>query len=301
MCNFSRFISLTPVETLSKESILNSFESHFHRFGRSQSIETDLGSNFSAARTDLEAGETIDPETYKQIAQGLKSNGVQLVQRAAKSAFIQGSVERSNQIVKRIFPEKRLTVFQLLNVVEFIMHSINRRPIGSSSTLECVRPSDVIPVWSKLQPSESLMKNCSKVISDALREFRHKWDQLYLSCVLRQKKWMESNHTLEIGDLVLITDLLGHHNYPRHGKITATEPDTMGTTRYFIISYKNNKKTMSVKRTAQSLTLVLKRREDEQAQISDSLFWFKENKDSGDKKKIVKVAVQDATEEMIDV
>ena len=165
----------------------------------------------------------------KEVAQELKSTGVQLIQRAAKAAFIQGSVERANQIVKRIFPEKRLTVFQLLNVV------INRRPIGNSSTLECVRPADVIPIWSKLQPSESLVRNCSQVIADALREFRRKWEQLYMSCVLRQKKWMASNHTLEVGDLVLITDLLGHLNYPRHGKITAVESDSMGIIRYFHI------------------------------------------------------------------
>ena len=138
ICNFTRYISLTPVETLSKESILNAFENHFHRFGRSQSIETDMGTNFSAAKTDLETAESIDPTTMKEVAQGLKSTGVQLIQRAAKSAFIQGSVERANQIVKRIFPEKRLTVFQLLNVIEFIMFTINQRPIGSSSTLECV-------------------------------------------------------------------------------------------------------------------------------------------------------------------
>ena len=192
-------------------------------------------------------------------------------------------------------------MFQLLNVIEFITFTINQRPIGSSSTLECVRPADVIPVWSKLRPSELLMRNCSQVISDALKEFQRKWDQLYLSCVLRQKKWMESNHTLEIGDLVLITDLLGHHNYPRHGKITAVEPDTMGITRYFHIEYKNGKKTMSVKRTAQSLTIVLKKLEDEQAQISDTLFWFDDSKDSSDTKKTVKVAVQGATEEIIDL
>ena len=60
ICNFSRFISLTPVESLSKESIINAFENHFHRFGRSLSIETDVGTSLSAAKADLEAGETLD-------------------------------------------------------------------------------------------------------------------------------------------------------------------------------------------------------------------------------------------------
>ena len=127
ICNFSHFISLTPVESLSKESILNAFENYFHRFGRSVSIETDLGTNFSAAKSDLENEETLEENAVKEITQSLKSSGVSLIQRAAKAPWIQGSVERSNQIVKRIFPEKRLAFFQTLNVIEYI-----------------------IPVWSKL-------------------------------------------------------------------------------------------------------------------------------------------------------
>ena len=62
ICNFSRFISLTPVESLSKESILLAFENHFRRFGRSVSIETDLGTNFSAAKSDLENEETVEED-----------------------------------------------------------------------------------------------------------------------------------------------------------------------------------------------------------------------------------------------
>ena len=111
---------------------------------------------------------------------------------------------------------------------------------------------------------------------------------------------MSSKHTLEVGDLVLITDLLGHLNYPRHGKITAVEPDSMGIIRYFHIEYKTGKKTLSVKRTAQSLILVLKKLEDEQAQTMDTLFFYQNDKDFSDKKKI-KVAVQDATNEIIDL
>ena len=42
VCNFSRYISLTPIEDLSKTSILNAFESHFNRYGCSLSIETDI-------------------------------------------------------------------------------------------------------------------------------------------------------------------------------------------------------------------------------------------------------------------
>ena len=122
------------------------------------------------------------------------------------------------------------------------------------------------------------MKNCSQIIADALKEFRRKWVQLYQSCILRQKKWMESNHSLATGDLVLITDLLGKLNDPRHGVIAAVEPDSVGVERYFIVEYKTGSKTMTVKRTAQSLVLVLKKSENERAEISDSLFWHDNEK-----------------------
>ena len=82
VCNFSRFISLTPVESLSKESILNALENHFHRFGRSVSIETDLGTNFSAAKSDLESEESLEENVVVEITQSLKSSGVSLIQRA---------------------------------------------------------------------------------------------------------------------------------------------------------------------------------------------------------------------------
>ena len=134
ICNFSRFISLTPIESLSKTSILNAFESHFLRFGRSLSIETDLGSNFTAAKSDLEAADSLDATDIVEISQNLKSSGVSLIQRVAR-LWIQGGIERANQVVKKIFPEKRLTVFQTLNIIEYIQHVINQRPIGLSTTL----------------------------------------------------------------------------------------------------------------------------------------------------------------------
>ena len=109
------------------------------------------------------------------------------------------------------------------------------------------------------------MKNCSKILSDAIRDFREKWDSLYKSSVLQQKKWMDSNHQLEEQDLVLILDLQTHLNYPRVGRISEIEMDSAGVERYFTVSYKDNnkKKEKSVKRCAQSLVLLLKKSEDD--------------------------------------
>ena len=95
---------------------MNAFESHFNRYGRSLSIETDLGTNFVAAKSVLETEESLEENDVVEINQSLKSSGVTLVQRAARSPWLQGSVERAKQVVKKIFPEKRMTVFQTLNM-----------------------------------------------------------------------------------------------------------------------------------------------------------------------------------------
>ena len=67
-----------------------------------------------------------------------------------------------------------------------------------------------------------------------------------------------------VGDIVLITDLMTTLNYPMIGRITKGEKDTMGTERYFQVEYKKNKRVFStVKRTAQSLCVVMKKDEQE--------------------------------------
>ena len=55
VCHFSRYISLTVVESLSKESILNALNLHSLRFGVSKEIQTDFSTNFCAAKETLEA------------------------------------------------------------------------------------------------------------------------------------------------------------------------------------------------------------------------------------------------------
>ena len=95
----------------------------------------------------MENAELIDNDDIKKISETLKSEGVTLVQRTPKAPFIQGSVERANLLIKKILLGKRMNVFQLMLICEFIMYHINRRPIGISSTLERVRPADILPVW----------------------------------------------------------------------------------------------------------------------------------------------------------
>ena len=104
ICHYSRYISLMPVESLSKASILNTFKAHFLRFGQTQLIETDWGTNFVAARADMITEDTLDKEDVKEITENLKSEGIELTLHVPKTPWITGGVERRNQIVKKVLP-----------------------------------------------------------------------------------------------------------------------------------------------------------------------------------------------------
>ena len=150
-----------------------------------------------------------------------------------------------------------MTVFQLVLICEVIMYYVNKRPIGMSSTLESVRPADILPVWSKVNPSVS-MTGCTKVVESAKQEFLERWNQLYKLSILKQG--FTSNHNLDVGDIVLVTDLLTKLNYPQIGRVTKVDTDHAGFERYFTVEYKKNKKSFSVvKRPAQSLCVVMKK------------------------------------------
>ena len=43
--------------------------------------------------------------------------------------FTQGRIERANVMIKRTLPGKKMTIFQLILVLEFVIFHINRRPL----------------------------------------------------------------------------------------------------------------------------------------------------------------------------
>ena len=130
ICHFTRYITSLPVESLSKTHILDAFRKHFLRYGESKLVECDFGSNFSSARGDLENQDEgfINEDDAKAVTESLKTQGIKMSQRSPLSPLLQGSIECSNLIIKKVMPWKRMTVFQLLNVLEYAIYTVNKRP-----------------------------------------------------------------------------------------------------------------------------------------------------------------------------
>ena len=101
--------------------------------------------------------------------------------------------------------------------------------------------------------------------------------------------------------MILVLDVKNKMGYPKHAQITEVEKDTNNENRYFICKYKNGNKEMKVKRTAQSIVLLIKKAEIEDAKLTDSLFWCPANLDDDQKHGKLKVKAPDATDEIVDL
>ena len=74
ICHLSRYVTVTCVDSLSKENILNAFKLHFLRYVESEVEQTDFGTNFSTAKYDLEAEENVvNEKDLNRITETLNS------------------------------------------------------------------------------------------------------------------------------------------------------------------------------------------------------------------------------------
>ena len=259
ICDYSRYISIVPVESLSAVHLMNALKHHTMRFGHFQRLEVDLGTNFTGAKDDIEA---VDETEANELAREIQKTGAVLVQRSPKSPFLQGSGEHSVKCIKRILPTKHtLTLAEWFLAFNVSMDLVNKRPIGITSTMESFTPSSIIPVWSELEPPTT-MRGCTEVIQRYKDEFFSNWRMFYMDTVVRQNKWFEdSPHSpLQVDDIVLISDLVGSTGYMTMGRVTGTEADTSGHIRYYKVSYKRGDSTKEkcVTRTARSLVFIFR-------------------------------------------
>ena len=87
ICHFSRYVSVSVVEDLSTEGIINAIMAHVVWFGRTKVIESDCGTNYKGAQRLLQANDNEDDLAnikWPEIKSRLKSRGIQLVTREAK-------------------------------------------------------------------------------------------------------------------------------------------------------------------------------------------------------------------------
>jgi len=267
MDQFTRYISAYPLEALDKTSVFNAFQQQFYRFGRPEVIETDLFSTFKSIANDMQRANqpftTPSQEDINSFTQDVQSQGVTIKQRVGYAHWQTGGAERAIGILQNAIGHLKgsRTVFQFINSLDKALFLVNRRPIGLSTTLDSICPSDYYLNSKTTLPAkthEELLSHCS--LNE--RDFIQKWQTLYLQDLLSQKKWFSQNHQLRVHDIVMLLDTKNEFDFPKLAEIIAVSNDSKNNERYFTCRYKTaTGRTSCSTRVAQSLVLILRAEE----------------------------------------
>ena len=306
ICDYSRMISLTMVESLSKDHLLCALQAHFFRYGKSRRVECDLGTNFKSAAShmnqDQESNDSMSEKDINNLQKELQSQGCTLVQRCAYSQWITGSAEHTVKLMKKALKEYKspMNAFTWTQVLEKTQYLLNRRPIGVSTAGEVLTPADINPNFNGLDEKIDVDPNAGNLpryyqqMLQYQQDFARRWEELYYSQVLQQKKWTEKTKSLELNDYVLILDHKNQYNYPTLGKVVNIQKDSGGINRYFSVSYRTKTGTLkTLIRTQNGLSLILKDSEvqkGEQFDLPEELDTSNKLNDNDDKISQVNVA-----------
>ena len=134
------------------KAIIVAFEKHRYRFGPTKTTHTDRGSNYVGAQAFLRESpeEVLSDQTMKEVQQDAKSKGLTIVTRVSKAPYQVGAAERSVGIVKRLWPKRNMTFFEVEYMIEKVMFSINQRPLSLSNCGQNLCPNDLKPLYSNL-------------------------------------------------------------------------------------------------------------------------------------------------------
>ena len=266
ICEFSRYIIVHILQSLSSHHLLEALEYMTYRYGAIRKIKSDMGGNYVGAAASLQQQAEQESETItitendlsRLKEEALSRFNIQFEFRVSHASFIQGGAERAVSLVKKCLYGMKTSqnLHQWFLTVEKIESFINQRPISLSSSLEILSPCDINSLKSKIVRAENIEEFIH--YSDMnTKMFCEKWKDLYFNFLFRQKKWTESSE-IKVDSIVIIMDLLNDFRFPSLGKIVKIEKGRDGADRYFHVMHKTKQnRTKILKRAAQSLCLIL--------------------------------------------
>ena len=175
ICHYTRYISLSLLESMDSEVLLKTIRMHGLRYGKTDTIHADFGTNFCGAKSDLEEKDSFDLDKMRQVKLELQSQGTELVQKSPKAPWVQGSAENAVKLCKKVISKKTTcSVFNWLRLLEFAEWTLNNRPLGVQSDLEVLTPNKYKPIHSNSHPSTPY-KDYSAELTNAKERFhKHK-------------------------------------------------------------------------------------------------------------------------------
>ena len=273
ICNMSRFITITMVESLSKTSILKSIQQHKFRFGETKEIFSDKGTNYTAAQRTFQQNneDVLSSDVMDDVQRELKSAGTEIITRVGRAPWIQGSQERAIGVVKKLWPTRKLEFSEIVYLIEKVMFMVNSRPLSMSNAGLALCPNDLRPLVGDtlLGEKENNFLDAYENLRETIKRFEDNWNVTYQVSITKMKKWLKDSIKLQKGDLVLCSDIQA----PKKTLCLVEKvlKDTSGRERYFQLSYTLNGKRKTVQRAGNNLVFLQSKEERESGRVRDSL------------------------------
>ena len=278
ICNMSRYITIMVVENLTKIAILKTIQQHKYRFGETKRIYSDRGTNYVAAQKALreDSEDFVSESVMEDVKKELRSTGTEIVTRAARAPWIQGSSERAIGTVKKLWPKVKMGWSEVLYLAERVMYLVNSRPLSMSNLGVSLSPNDLKPIMGETALSEKKINFLDgyQSLQNTIKQFERNWEITYQLSITRMKKWMQDSVSLSVGDLILCTSIR-----PPHKTLCLVDrviDDTAGRERYFELTYTLNGRRKKVTRAGNDLVLLQTKQEREEGVINDSLDYLPE-------------------------
>jgi len=208
----SRAIHVESVPSPNKEHVILAMERFFNRRARPHTLHCDLGTGFTAFAKEIKNAE----DEYKDFLtqEAVQKFRIRMAFNPAGAPHWGGSWERMIKEIKKILKQcmeshKNLSDAEFYTFLTRAEAILNRRPLAFQDDGRILTPNDLInPVAGILLPmtGESTIASVRR-IRDAIADFWHRWQKLYLTSISVTKRLGRiSQHDLQPGDWVLVRD-----------------------------------------------------------------------------------------------
>lgn len=220
ICMVTRAVHLEVVSDYSSETFLAAFYRFVARRGLCHTVYSDNGTNFRGADSELQRLFREASKFSTEVSAAVANDGIQWSYNPPKAPHFGGlweaAVKSFKHHLKRVLGDATLTFEEFSTLAAHIEACLNSRPLSAIST----DPTD----YSALTPGHFLIGGALKAPPEApspqeprgLRRWEHvhrmrnhfwqRWHKEVIHELQQRSKWLESNASLQIGNLVLITD-----------------------------------------------------------------------------------------------
>lgn len=242
-CMATRAIHLEAVESLDTSAFLQAFFRFADRRGKPSHMFSDNGTNFIAGNKALSDG--IRNWNQHQINKTLAQNQIQWHFSTPLASHTNGVVERMIREVKKtlhaVTDGRNLSDYSLWSFLTGIESILNDRPLTplSDDPRDCnpLTPNTVL--IGKLDPS--LPPDRFLKTDEYRKGYRHtqrmldlfwdRWQKEYLPLLQKRQKWLQPQRNLQVGDLVLLSEINAPRSAWPKGVVEETYPDRHGLVR----------------------------------------------------------------------